>query len=244
MSFANPRPENPASKFIDYKGDTGKFQHYQKPEAEGQEGKNIVIKLPIKFIVIDELSTIAGFNDAFQTGVYSNEVHRPKEILHVRLFTKKDSPLNKEISKMGCIGTYAEIKGDIKSLGGKYAKSVYALINNNGAAELVNFKVKGSFLNAWIESGINTDRDGILIKECIQKKKGTNTYFEPVIEPFEITDKEKTQKIARKYYDLLQKYFEQRKNYTDEQVIVEEETKTEFNEEGDFQASTDSDLPF
>jgi hypothetical protein len=234
MSFANPRPINPASKFIEFKGDKGVFSYYLKPEKEGDEGKTIEVPFPVKFIVIDELSTITGFNDANQCGVYSNEVHNIKEVLSVRLFKGRD----------GIVGVYNEIKGEIKSLGGKFTKSVYALMVTDNKSELVNFKVKGSFLNAWIESGINTDIQGIYIEACNKKKKGNTSYFEPIITGFTPPDPVKTKAVAQKYYNILKTYFEQRKHYTEEQVIVEEETKTDPDNEDNIPAGDDSDLPF
>ena len=241
MSYANPKPTNPATKFIDFKGDKGVFQYYEKPLNEGDEGKNIEVPYPVKFIVIDELSTISGFNDKNQCGVYSNEVFNIKnEILSVRLFKGKE----------GIIGKYADIKAEIQSLGGKFCKSVYALMIFNGKTELVNLKVKGSFLNAWIESKINTDQQGILIESCEKKKKGNTSYFEPIISGFEITDPDKTLFIAKKYYKILHEFFDKRKQFIDEQQIVEEETKEEtlITNDGDINPISipdgSEDLPF
>jgi len=237
MSFANPKPQNPATKFIEFKGDLGVFRYYVKPEKEGEEGQNIEVPYPVKFIVIDELSTITGFNDANKCGIYSNEIHNIKETLSVRTFKGKE----------GVIGVYNEIKGDIKAMGGKYTKSVYALMITDGKPELVNFKVKGSFLNAWIEAGIDTDKQGILIEACDRKKKGTNAYFEPIVKSFTPEDYDKTLRVSMKYYNILKQYFDQKKHYTDEQAVVAEETQEVFDREGNIDAQVltqDDDLPF
>lgn len=238
MSFAKPKPENPAVKFIEFKGDTGKFQYYKKSLTENERGENIEIPLPIKLIVIDELSTITGFNDKNQCGIYSNEVHNiTKEPLSVRLFKSNE----------GAIGFYKDIKGIIQSLGGKFTKSVYALIVENGETELVNFKAKGSFLNAWIEKKVNPDTQGIVINDCLEKTKGKTVYYEPVIEGFTVPDIDKTRRIALKYYNILHDYFEAKKNYFEEQQAAkeQEDNANTFNEDGNYTAGdTDDNLPF
>jgi len=85
MSISKPeseRPTNPCKKFIKFNGGTGSFYFYDK-EAE----KEVPIKLPITFMVIDELSTITGWHDKSVSQIYSNEVHSVvKENLKVRAF--------------------------------------------------------------------------------------------------------------------------------------------------------------
>lgn len=237
MSFAKPKPVNPATKFIDYKGETGTFQYYVK--NEDGSGKNFEIKTPIKFLVIDELSTISGYSDTHESGIYSNEVHNiKKEILSVRTFKGNGN----------LIGTYDQIKDAIKSMGGKFAKSVYAMMVIDGKTELVNFKVKGAFLTAWIEAKPNTDREGILIQNFTEKKKGKNTYFEPVIETF-IPDAAKAKPKAMELYSKLQAYFNEKKSYYEEQAIINDAPASEdgtFNDKGDYvpETTSDDDLPF
>lgn len=235
MSYGKPKPVNPAVKFIDCRGGEGKFAYWDK-----EQEKNIEVPLPIKFVVIDELSTITGFNDELQAGIYSNEVHNlKKEILSVRTFK----------GNKGVIGRYDEIKSGIKDMGGRFAKSIYALMITGKEVELVNFKVSGSFLNAWIEAKINTDTYGILIDSFAEKKKGSNKYFEPIIQSFTPKDPEATRQIAEKYYNLLNVYFKQRKEfyeqeYDTEQIVKEETVQTgTFDNEGTYKA-TDDDLPF
>lgn len=238
MSYGKPKPVNPAVKFIECRGGEGRFTYYKKSETAGEKGEQIEVPLPIKFVVIDELSTITGFNDDLQAGIYSNEVHNlKKEILSVRTFK----------GNKGVIGRYDEIKAGIKEMGGKFAKSIYALMITGKEVELVNFKVSGSFLNAWIEAKINIDIYGILIDSFTEKKKGSNKYFEPILQTFTPKDPEATRLLAQEHYNRLSEYFKQRKDYYEqeyetEQVIKEERNDT-FDKNGDYKPS-DDDLPF
>lgn len=177
------------------------------------EKKNIGVPLPIKFVTIAELNTITGFNDENQCGVYSNEVHNLNEPLSVRLFCKGNHGAN---------GTYEKIKGEIKSLGGRFTKSIYALMINGKEVELVNFKASGSFLNAWIDKNVNADVMGIIINDLLPKKKGSNDYLQPVIEGFEIKDTVKTREIAQGFYKKLNDYFADKKTYFESEIAARE----------------------
>ena len=83
MSLSNPRPENPVKKWIEFKGDTGVFQYWDKATES-----NIVLPTErIGFIVLDELNTITGFHKATKSGIYSNEVHNiTQEQITVNVF--------------------------------------------------------------------------------------------------------------------------------------------------------------
>ena len=75
MSISNPTvSSNPASKFIEFKGDTGKWRYWDK--TKGEDGENVEVKLPVYFIILDELSTIKGWNKEHKCGIYSNEIHK------------------------------------------------------------------------------------------------------------------------------------------------------------------------
>ena len=128
MSLSNPiTSQNPATRFIQFKGDSGKWSYFDK--SKGENGENVEIKLPIYFIILDELSTIKGWSDQYQSGIYSNEIHNLGEQLTVKTF--KGGAMIK--------GWYQDIKNDVKALGGKYTKSIYAmLIYEDDSTELVN----------------------------------------------------------------------------------------------------------
>jgi hypothetical protein len=147
---------------------------------------------PIHIIVLDQLSTITGFDDATESGIYSNEVHN--------LATEK---LTVKAHKGGELaeGLYQDIKGV-----GKFTKSVYACLIKGGELELVNFKFSGSSLSPWIDAKVGDDGCVIELKSNdVELKKGTNTYYAPTI-----TRKVVRQDIlekAMKIDDELQTYF-------------------------------------
>lgn len=169
MSLSQPKPVNPCKKFIEFKGNSGVFQYWDKSTE-----KNIEVEKPVKFIVLDELATITGFSDQFQCGVYSNEVHSlTNELMSVRTFKGGQK----------IVGKYADIKGEIASMGGKFCKSVYAaLIGKGNVLELVNFQLKGAALSAWVNYSGDKTGGAVQVIKCMDGKKGAVTYKIPVFE--------------------------------------------------------------
>ena len=55
MSLSEPKLTNPASKFIEFKGDVGEFHYYDKVMEQ-----RVQLQMPLYFIVLDELSAIKG----------------------------------------------------------------------------------------------------------------------------------------------------------------------------------------
>jgi hypothetical protein len=174
MSKSMPQLQNPCRKFIDYSGDMGMFYYYDK-----QDKKKIEVSMPFYFEVLDELATITGFHKESESSIYSNEVSSTKtEILKVKCFGK---------GGINIVGLYDNIKDSVKSVGGKYTKSIYAmLINKDRSVELVNFRFHGAALNGWIEKKFNALNYVTGVKETIQKKNGANKYQEPIFEQSKI----------------------------------------------------------
>jgi len=226
MSLSNPKLKNPASKFIEWSGNVKNpcFYYYDK-----EKGENITLENPCFVVPLDELSTIKGFSQEDNTGIYSNEVKNSvKQVLNVRTFKGTD------IVK----GIYKDIKGHIIAAGGKFAKSIYAVMITPGENkedrnyELVNVTFKGSSLGPWIDARIKID-NGIGLKLSINneiKKTGSTEYFEPTIEKIKINSL--TLKKAISFDEKLQIYLNQ---YLDQQKanIIEEEniTKVDLSEE-------------
>ena len=171
MSRSNPVLQNPCKKFIDFKADEGKFFFYDK-----EKEKKVEMPMPIYFVVLDELSTITGFSKKFECGIYSNEVHRVgDEILRVKTF------------KGGAhiVGLYKDIKDNIIALGGKYTKSIYAMLLGE-EPELVNFQFKGAAFSAWLDKKVNSDSQVVGVTGTYQEKNGATTYNVPVFEGFKL----------------------------------------------------------
>jgi len=214
MSLSDPRTVNPAVKFIEYKSDIGEFQYYDKETKQ-----NVQLEMPLYFVVLDQLSAIKGFNQSLKVGIYSNEVRYIKdEVLNVRSFK----------GGVNIVGKYQDIKDAALREGGKYCKSVYAmLIKNKGEYELVNFQLHGaSFsgagdnsISGWVNLKANTEQYGIVVKEVEHGKIGAVEFTSPVFEiSWKLTDKPDILQAATEMDKALQKYL---KSYLSKQVEQE-----------------------
>ena len=217
MSISDPRLENPVTKFIQFKGDKGLFIYWDK-----EQKKQIELQLPLYFIILDQLTTIKGYNEQNNCGIYSNEVHFIDEVLTVKTFK----------GGINIVGKYSDIKHELKSIGGKFCKSVYAMIfSENGGTEMVNFQLLGSAFAAFMDAKINVNKYAVgIMPEMVTQTKGTNTYLEPVFKKFNMQDSLLQQAIG--YDKQLQEYLKRYKNIaTEEKVEVAEKTDIEFANE-------------
>ncbi len=183
MSRSNPneRPINPAKKFFEFNGASGTFSYYDKdavnPDPK-KKGMNVLVPMPFLFFVLDQLTTITGFNEPQGSGIWSNEIKDLKTgILTVR--TK---------SGVQATGIYDVIKG--KVVGSDYCKSVYIAYQENGQFVIGNIKMSGSCLNAWIEysKGKNVYEGAIGFRSCSDHTKGAVNYKQPIFEPVKCKD--------------------------------------------------------
>jgi hypothetical protein len=239
MSLSNPKLTNPCSKFIEFKGDTGTFQYYDK-----QQEKNIEVPLPLRFIYLDELNSVTGFSDQWKNGVYSNEVHNLNtQILNVKVFK----------SPVKITGKYKDIKAEIISLGGKFMKSIYiALLNEDGSLELANLKLKGSGFGGWLEKKFNPEHSpAIQVTETREDKKGAVKFHIPVFNNFEITAD--ILKEAVSLDKTLQGYLKEYENaepieggYSEPPIIDATNKDTIYKNTTQYptKADIESDLPF
>lgn len=179
MSLSNPQMMNPATKFLHWASQTneekgltaGTFYYYDK-----ESKKNVTLELPLYMIVLDQLSTISGYHEGSGSGIFSNEVKfLNTEILNVRSFAQNGG--------FRLIGKYSDISADIKANGGKFTKSVYAvIIQADSKLEVVNFQLHGASFAAWVEAAIKTDAYGVKCVKFEEKKKGANKYQSPIFE--------------------------------------------------------------
>ena len=192
FSGTEERAINPAQKFIEWKGSTGRFVYYDKlrENPDGSTGAEITLPDTMHIMFITQLSTVAGFSKKDNCGVYANEVKNlSKDPLSVK--TRKG-----EIAT----GLYSEIKEMavyFKS-GAKFAKSIYCmlLLGKEREPEFVNFKLYGCSIGPWIDFvnntyGRKTMEDGYSIKMGVKRDAkgepelqhtGDNTYYIPTFE--------------------------------------------------------------
>lgn len=215
MSRSQPVLQNPCKKFIEFKSDKGAFFYFDK--TLGEHGENVEVKMPIFFVVLDELNSIGGFNDEFQCSIYSNEVHRlGSEILRVR--TAKGG--------RSVTGLYKEIQDSVKAMGGRFTKSVYAMLLVKGEEpELVNFRFKGAAFSAWIDKKVNANTNTICVKETTTAKKGSNTYTLPVFSSIPLPKEVNDQAIAMDA--VLQEYLVEYKKKGFENDVIAAEAAVE-----------------
>lgn len=166
---------NPAIRFIDWDSEKGQFKTYDKDKKA-----NVDIELPVEFYVLDELTTIKGFNDKSQGGIWSNEI---KDITKqaLKVVTKgKDGKIT-----VIAEGLYNDIKAEVAAAGGKYTRSLYvAMLNDNEDYEITNFQLKGAAFSGWLEF-VNANRNAVMADKIVcndfkREKKGATKYTIPV----------------------------------------------------------------
>lgn len=165
QAFAQPQ-SNPATKFLNWKSNDQQFSYYDKEIKE-----NVAVPLPFKFLVLDELHTISGWNDATSSGIYSNEVkYISKEIMTVKPFK------GNEIAK----GLYKEIKERVQAAGGHYVKSIYIMLVDG---TLANIQLKGSAVQAWGDftqkSRARLSDEWVEVSSAKEGKKGAVKFYVP-----------------------------------------------------------------
>lgn len=157
---------NPTSKYLEWKSVDKKFSYYDKEAKE-----NVYLELPLKFVFLQHYHTVKGWNDASQSGIWSNEVYYiGSEPMKVRAF------------KGGTIadGIYKDIKEDITKAGGKYHRSVYVMLEDGSIA---NLSFKGAVVREWSEFIKNSksliDNQWIEVNSAKDQKKGSIKYSTP-----------------------------------------------------------------
>lgn len=209
----NSKLTNPAKKFIRFKG--GRFTYWDKTasiEVELDHKK-------MRFIPITALSTISGFDQKNGCGIYSNEVKSLKSPLTVKSFK------GGEIAS----GLYHDIKDKVRSCGGKYTLSVYALMDG----ELVNFQLAGAGRGNWFDDDMYS-ASAIEIAELVDDKMGATKFKKPVFKKAEASEAE-----LKDAYDLRDRHLNP---YLDQYLKKDAEEEKATAE--DFEFDKDDDLPF
>lgn len=141
MSRSNPSEHlsNPATRWFEWNGEQGIVRYYDK-EAKA----NVDIGSDFTFMLLDELSTVKGWHDPSQSGIYANEVKDTShDTLLVKAF-KAPGPLAE--------GVYREIKDRVNTAGGRFHASCYiAFKNGHDDLSIGNLRLRGAALGAWME---------------------------------------------------------------------------------------------
>jgi hypothetical protein len=215
-AFAQPQ-SNPATKFLEWKSNDQCFEYYDK-EAQ----KKVQVPLPFKFLVLDELHTVKGWNDATSSAIYSNEVkYISKEAMTVKPFK------GNEIAK----GLYKDIKEKVVSAGGHYTKSIYIMLEDG---LLANIQLKGSAVQKWGEFTNKTRNrladEWVVVAKALEGKKGAVKFFTPEF-GFEKSLTNNEGLLADNCFNILEAYL----NAYLKPVVVEETANVlEESEDLDF----------
>lgn len=198
----------PVTKYLSWKSNDKAFAYYDK-----QEKKNVVVELPIKFLFLEHYHTVKGWNDASESGIYSNEVYSiGKEPLTVKAFK------GGEIGK----GLYKEIKENVKNAGGVYHRSIYAMLPDG---ELIKIQLKGSGVKAYSDfyndNNHLLDNQWIEVDKAIDGKKGAVKFSTPNFKIGGTITKEED-KLANECANTLQTYMD---SYFGRTEIETEETE-------------------
>jgi len=200
MSRSNPTDgvRNPATRWFTWAGggDQGYVEWYDKDTKQ-----NVRVDGTFTFLLLDELSTVKGWHEASESGIYANEVRDLRqETLLVKSF--KGGEL--------ASGLYTDIRDRIVAKGGHYHGSAYIAYKDGDGLKLGNLGLKGAALSAWMEfkksapSKKNADGkslkayfvDAVMIAGFVDGKKGGTKFRTPTFALKPVSDETNAQALA------------------------------------------------
>ena len=186
---------NPAKYRLEWDSNEKRLRFWDTEKSE-----NVPVKLPFKFLVIQRMHTVGGYSDAYNSGVYANEV----EDISSQELTVKTFKGGYEKK-----GLYVEIKETIqKDIDAKYVQSIY-LMTSKG--DLLNLRLQGAAYSEWLEFGKKSQKrlfdEWVTITGAKEGKKGSVTYSVPVFEFSGSLDSESDKK-AEELYDQVKAYID------------------------------------
>jgi hypothetical protein len=198
MSFLNPTVSfNPVSKWGEFKAGSGEFHFWDKSQDDGKERS---IEKELVFLPLFIHTGVVGFSDELQSGIYSNEILSASDKLTVRA---KGAIISE--------GSWADIKADVESKGGKYAKIVYGVRFFEGDKkerlhELVALKFSGASIGDWIAAKVReSERKALGLGRGEEQKKGSVKFFTMTVKKYK--QDEGLIQIATPYAIELDAYF-------------------------------------
>lgn len=228
--------QSPATKHFEWDATDGCIKYYDKEKKE-----NIKLKLPFSFLVLDRLATIKGYSDADSSGIWSNAVKSTKKEPFV-VRTKKGIVLK---------GLYENIKGELASMGGKYASQLWIAYYEGKDLKIATLTLFGAGGSTFIDFSKANDvfKNAIIIKNSTTGKKGKTVYEMPNFEVQKIS--EETDEIAKGLDATVQEYLSDYLSVHPTEEKTESYTQTsqvsQTNDglgKGDIQGDSSDDLPF
>lgn len=174
MSRSNPTEisSHPCKRWLEWDGSNGEFRYYDKSQA-----KSISVGNNLTFILLDQLSTIKGWHDASDSGIYANEVRDIRQdVLVVKAF--KGGTLAE--------GTYKSIRDAVIAKGAHFVANLYVAIKIDDELSIASVQFKGAALSAWLE--FSKENKGSLYTGAVkcsgfnEGKKGKIVFRTPIFQ--------------------------------------------------------------
>lgn len=169
---------SPAKLKFNWKSDDKCFGFYNS-DGESAESRKGLKKLPFKFLVMDVVHAVGGFDDKKEVGLWSPEFRSFNEKITVRY------------NKGGEIatGVWKEIKDTVVSKGGYMQVVAYILLKNG---EIAKLELKGAAyfaLNEYIgKIGNRVYDEFVQCSSFSEGKKGSVSYSTPEFESGGVID--------------------------------------------------------
>ena len=255
MSRTRPVRTSPVKLYLEWAGgsDHGKISYWDRAEKKNKYLKGL------KFVVLDERASVSGFSEEKNSKIRGTEVKNTKTEKMRVWVGKASKPIE---------GFYQDLKTQVSGL--RYAKVLYVGVFTNEGLQLCKLTLDGAANSAWMNftkgeenykeghGPVNLMTHGVSVIGRVPKKKGSNNYYEPLFEAFELDEQQS--KMADDLDKLLQEYFDgavngdQSVTTNSSQVAEEEEDDTSSgNYEDDYpdvqeetppSAEDEDDLPF
>lgn len=234
MSRSNPTEgvRNPSTRWFTWAGggDQGYIEWYDKDAKQ-----NIRVEGIFTFLLLDELSTVKGWHEASESGIYANEVRDLRqEALVVKAF--KGGEL--------ASGLYTDIRDRIVAKGGHYHGSIYLAYKDGEELKIGNLGLKGAALSAWMEfkkacpSKKNADGkslkayflDAVMVTGFQDGKKGGTRFRTPVfgLKPVGDDTNAKALKLDADLQAFLSDYLKRPRSEAAQPTVPEENPEADF----------------
>lgn len=187
--------KSPAERYFEWSSKEKSFKYWN-----GE--KNVNVKLPFTFMVLDQRTAIGGFNPNKNTGNHSNEIEDLRSE-KLTVWSGKEKVLDNKL--------YEEFSKEMfASFGGKFQKNVYIAFKEGKEYKIGVINFVGSSVGAWIEhSKDNKVMEGaVTVGSSKEQKKMGNTFNTPVFE--KTTTTEAAEKAVMDLIPGLKEYFDAR----------------------------------
>lgn len=231
------RIPNPSQYYLEWNIQHNSFCYYSSEKED-----RIPFPLPFKFLALKFLNTITGFDEKTDQGLYANEVTNTT-MEHFKVCRRDGSVV--------ATGLYNSIKDQVKTAGGKFTQSIYAMTPRGG---IVNVRIKGAQMlnfNVIKKHGNRWRDEWLQVANYDTKTHGegeeAKVYTVPVFS-FAGTLSAQENDLANKAYQLIKDYFDNKPAFSQRhslapqaspQVSIPGPVTTPFASTGD-----DDDLPF